>query len=104
MTLCLGLDGCSTPGLKPCDTVLPPPGGLGSTKAETNHAVLLAIVDETGEITHVMVEQSSGIPKLDQAALAATCKARTKPQQIKDEARPYKVRIPFEFVPPSADN
>lgn len=66
---------------------------------ETGTVVLLVVVDEQGKVSAISVTTSSGVDRLDKAALAAVRRWRWSPTIINGLASQVKglVRIPFEL-------
>lgn len=68
--------------------------GIGGT------VVLLALVKADGTVEACEVESSSGHELLDEAARAALKRWRFRPRIVGGRARPFTVRVPFDFLPP----
>lgn len=68
-------------------------------RRETGTVVLLVVVDEQGRVSAISVATSSGVDRLDKAALAAVRRWRWSPTIIGGQASQVKglVRIPFEL-------
>lgn len=62
--------------------------------------VLLASVDESGQVGGVSLEESSGHPALDGLALELSRKIRFNPVRFEGNAVPVSVRLPMTLVPP----
>jgi protein TonB len=64
---------------------------------EAGRVVLRVLVDEAGLPRQVLVHQSSGFARLDDAAIAAVQKARFKPYIDRDQAISSWVLVPLSF-------
>lgn len=64
---------------------------------ETGDLVLRVLVDETGHVEQVELQQSSGFPRLDKAARDAAAKAVFKPYKENGQPVPVWVLVPFSF-------
>ena len=63
-----------------------------------NRTLLLNVeADKEGIITKVNVKQSTGLPKLDEKAIAAVKIAKLKPYEFNGIYYSFKVTLPFQF-------
>lgn len=74
---------------------------LNFTQAELegkNRTLLLNVeADKAGIITKVNVKQSTGLPKLDEKAIAAVKAAKLKPHEFNGNYYSFKATLPFQF-------
>lgn len=71
-------------------------------RRETGTVVLLVVVDESGRVSAISVATSSGVDRLDKAALSAVRRWRWSPMMLDGRPTAIKglVRIPFEIKEP----
>lgn len=81
----------STAPVTPPDTVLQVPMAV----------LLVAQLDELGNVSNVMVVRSSGLRELDRAAFTAVDLWRFDPVVVEGVARQARVRVRLSFVPPA---
>jgi protein TonB len=65
---------------------------------EQGRVVVMVDIDTRGEVSRVAIDSSSGVSRLDEAALAAARKARFKPLTRNGVAFAARARVPFDFV------
>lgn len=65
--------------------------------AESGRVVLRVFIDEAGLPRQVLVSQSTGFPRLDEAAIAAVQKARFKPYTIDGQPASGWALVPLSF-------
>jgi TonB family protein len=63
----------------------------------TGRVVLYFFIDETGEVQNVLIQESSGHPALDDAALRVASVYRFAPAMNRDQAVPVWVQFPITF-------
>ncbi|UXF78602.1 energy transducer TonB [Stenotrophomonas maltophilia] len=63
--------------------------------------LLVAQLDELGQVSNVMVVRSSGLRELDRAAFTAVDQWRFEPVLVEGVARHARVRVRLSFVPPA---
>lgn len=64
---------------------------------EQGRVLVRVLVDERGRVAEAVVKQSSGYPRLDQAALAAVRQAKFNPYTVDGKPQPVHASIPFAF-------
>lgn len=95
ITIALTVAGCAAGP----DSPSPDAHGANAFKApEDGRVVLLVDIGADGLVATAVVDQSSGNPRLDEAALAAIRKARFKPYMRNGVAYPARAKVPFDFV------
>lgn len=72
-------------------------------RRETGTVILLVVVDQHGRVAEISVATSSGVDRLDKAALSAVRRWRWSPMIVDGHPSKVKglVRIPFELTPAS---
>ncbi|NML32818.1 energy transducer TonB [Paraburkholderia antibiotica] len=71
---------------------------LSRKQGETGTAAVKATVDEAGRFISVVIAQSSGFPRLDEAALAAMRASTCQPLYHGGERVPFSFTQPYHFA------
>ena len=70
---------------------------LARRKRQEGAVVLTVFINALGSLDKIEVKESSGIPLLDEAAVAAERKSRFRPAYVDNRPVPSKAEVPYRF-------